>query len=234
MKSAIFASFFLIIFITTPLLVFSQWSEVAIEGDCLIIVMPNQNIYHLPNCKLLSGDPDYWHNLMYSRRGDNLPCPECIPFIKWKFLLKQPIQANGLLYTDNYIDISFVVTKNQINYEILNKTDSGIKINWDDLSFVSPAGRASRIIHSGVRLIDRNNSQAPTTIPPESRISDVAIPSENIQYIKNGWQQGLLFEGDYVFYNGKEFSVYFPIEIKGQKKEYLFKFKIDVSKTIRE
>lgn len=234
MKNRILASLFLIGFFSTPLLVFSQWTELGIKGDFLIIVMPNQNIYHLKTCKLLSGDSNYWHYLMYSRRGDNLPCPECISFIKWNFLLVQPMQANNLFFTDSNIDISFVISKNQINYEIINKTDSGIKINWDDLSFVSPSGRASRIIHSGVRLIDRNSTQAPTTIPPGSRISDEVIPSENIQFIDKDWQQGLLFEGDYAIYNGKEFSVYFPMEIKGHKKEYLFKFKIDISNTIKQ
>jgi hypothetical protein len=121
----------------------------------------------------------------------------------------------------------------QVGFAIENKTDSGIKINWDEISFISPDGRAFRVIHSWDRLIDRNNPQAPTVIPPKSRIVEMVIPSDNIHY-DNGWHEGRLFAGNELSYNGLGFSLYFPLEIRGVKKEYSFKFKIGVSKVASE
>lgn len=248
MKRTFITSLFLVVLILTPVFVHTQWIEkpqkitktVNMDDSATVFVMPGDNIYHKDNCSLLTGGRTGMPFRSAKARGFK-PCPEClmeksiiIPGYDWSFSFQQPIQSKNLSYSDNYINISFIIEKTQIGFSIQNKTASGIKINWDELSFVSPTGRASRIIHSGIRLIDRNNAQASTTIPPNSRITDIAIPSENIQYINDAWREGQLFEGNEMFYNGKEFSLFFPIEIKGAKKEYSFKFRINVAQLMPE
>ena len=97
---------------------------------------------------------------------------------------------------------------------------------------IYPSGTSSRVIHSGIKLADRNNPQAPTVIPPNAKVSDILIPSENIYYseLYNEWKYRPLFGGeDRLVWNDKDFSIYFPLEIKGDNKEYSFKFKINVS-----
>jgi hypothetical protein len=161
------------------------------------------------------------------------------------------------MYSDEFIEIIFTVKKTRIEFDMSNKTDRGIKINWDELSYISPTGRSMRVIHSGVRLIDRNAPQSPTIVPPNSRISDIIIPSEHIYYDDYwGWCERNLFYGadktkyakyegkefsalypesthksppcaDKTKYEGKEFSVYMPLEIKGKRKEYTFTFRIN-------
>ena len=119
-------------------------------------------------------------------------------------------------------------------FDIFNKTDSGIRINWDDLSMIYPDGTSSRVIHKGIKLIDRNNPQASTIIPPNASITDILIPSEKISdtsYL--GWGYAPLFDGDSLRWDGEKFGIYFPLEIKGNKQEYIFKFKISVSKPSR-
>jgi hypothetical protein len=138
-----------------------------------------------------------------------------------------------LTYSDDFIKIAFAVEYREIRFDIQNKTYSGIKINWDDLSMIYSSGKASRVIHSGVRLIDRNNPQASTMIPPNAKVSDILIPSENITYTLGkygGWDYRSLFKEDNSqTLDNKKFSIYFPLEIKGEKKEYIFKFKMIAS-----
>jgi len=157
----------------------------------------------------------------------------CIPMVyyKWDISLQQPRPSDTLMYSDEFIEIIFTVGKTQIGFDMSNKTDRGIKINWDELSYISPTGRSMRVIHSGVRLIDRNAPQSPTIVPPTSRISDIIIPSEHIYYVSGkygGWrEQDLFYDVDKTKYEGKEFSVYMPLEIKGKRKEYTFTFRIN-------
>jgi len=255
MKKIILASSFLIVLASIPLFVIAQWIDypikdytktvaLSMDDSETVFVMVNDNIYHKEKCPLLAGGRTSMPLSSAKARGFK-PCPKCLeksvtiasmPGYKWDFSLVQPTQSKALSYSDNSIDVSFIISETRITFSIQNKTDSGIKINWDDLSFVSPTGRASKIIHSGVKLIDRNSAQAPTTIPPKSRISDIVVPAENIQYVNNTWQEGLLFAEDSLSlsYNGIEFSVYFPLEIKGTKKEYSFTFKISVTQLAPE
>lgn len=143
-----------------------------------------------------------------------------------------PQPSDQLAYADNYISVLFKVGEEQIAFDLQNITDSGIKINWDELSLVYPDGSAKRVIHNGIILKDRDKPQAVTVIPPGSKISDILLPTDNIDWsdIYIGWKYSPLFGGnDRLVWNDKEFSIYFPIEIKGEKKEYRFSFKIKVS-----
>lgn len=154
-----------------------------------------------------------------------------IPHYKWDISLQQPIPSDTLVYSDEFIKINFTVGEKQISFDMQNKTDKGMKINWDEISYISPTGMSMRIIHGGVRLIDRNAPQAPTIVPPNSRISDFIIPSENIYYVSGeygGWRESDLFYNENkAIYEGKEFSVYMPLEIKSERKEYTFTFRIN-------
>jgi hypothetical protein len=169
------------------------------------------------------------------------PCPECLfekptfyPGYDWAFSLVQPKPNKALLYSDNIVEVMFIITDTQIALTIQNKLESTIKIIWDEVSFVSPAGSASRVVHSGVKIIDRNSSQPPTIIPPKANITDNIIPSDHIRYVNNSWEEGKLFDGNPMFYNGKEFGLYFPVEMKGAKKEYSYRFKINVAQITLE
>lgn len=157
----------------------------------------------------------------------------CMPMAhyKWDISLQQPEFSDSLEYSDEFIAVIFTIGKTQIGFDMKNKTGQGIKINWDEVSYISPTGESKRVIHSGVRLVDRNAPQAPTIIPPNSRISDIIIPSDHIYYMSGkygGWRErDLFYAADKTIYAGKELSVYMPLEIKDERKEYTFTFRID-------
>jgi hypothetical protein len=224
---------FFVILASLALRIFAQWTDTPkkdIVYSYLVYYSPGGTIFHKDTCKLKSGGTISVRDAI--SKGLK-PCPECFPeayppSYVWTFSLESPAKSNVLGYSDGQMDIAFIISKTQIGIVIKNNSSSGAKINWDELSFISPINRASRVVHSGIRLVERNNAQAPTMIPPGSVITDSIIPSENISY-NNGWEEGDLFSGDRMSYNGQVFGVYFPIEIGGKKKEYSFKFKITIT-----
>ncbi len=129
----------------------------------------------------------------------------------WSNDVNTPLEV--LSFSDAFLKISFIVGEKEIVFEIQNKTDSGVKINWDDLSFIRSDGNASRVIHSGIRLVNRNDPQAPTLIPPTAKVSDNLIPSENIVSSSSspGWLYLPLFSNTI---EGNKFSLYIPLNNK--------------------
>ncbi len=87
-------------------------------------------------------------------------------------------------YEDNLIDSYFLVLQDRIAFEIRNKTEHSIKLVWDEASFIDLDGSASRVMHSGVRYIDRNASQPPSVIPGKGTLSDVILPTNRVWYRK--------------------------------------------------
>jgi len=155
------------------------------------------------------------------------------------------------LYEDNDLKISFSVGTKEIDFEIYNKTDKSIKIIWDETSFI-PYGEGKKGMHKGVKYVDRNAAQVPTTIPSKTSWSDMVVPTDNVyykqgyysQYVSNpgGWETTDLWltadfnkpetEAVVMKLKGLKYRLLMPMEVNGIKKEYTFNFEItDVVKT---
>ena len=147
------------------------------------------------------------------------------------FSLKKPVESAALRYIDDKIEVIFLIGEKQIAFDLRNNTNTGIRINWDELGYISQTGRTMRVIHSGIRLMDRNSPQAPTMVPPGSRISDIIIPSENIYYVSGrygGWNELDLFPAkDKSIYKNVEFGIYFPLIVGDKRHDYKFIFNVD-------
>lgn len=143
-------------------------------------------------------------------------------------------------YEDDYIDIVWYVGLTQLNFELKNKSNHTIKINWDDVSFVDINGQTGRVMHSGVKYVDRNNSQPATTIPKNAKISDLIMPTENVYFVSGsygGWREKNLIPSFYKTqealnseasnYVGKKMIVLMPILIENVQNDYTFEFSID-------
>ena len=150
----------------------------------------------------------------------------------YSFTITKPKAAKNLVFEDASLLIGFVVTKERIAFTLDNKTQNPIKINWDQVSYVDVMGKAHRVIHSGVRFVERDKSQIPTTLPPTASIEDIILPADHIEYISSSWTQIPLFPngGDALLYNGRSFNIFMPLEVNGVIKNYLFAFKVHVTK----
>lgn len=148
----------------------------------------------------------------------------------WNYSMIKPLKSKSLYFADENIDITFLITPTQIGFQLKNKTEKAITINWDEMIFVSVNDESKRVIHSGIKLTDKNIIQAPTTIAPKTKILDNIIPTENIYYSQRErkWIEKDLFSSknraDYV---GDLFSIYMPLKIGDSNKTYTFTFKIE-------
>lgn len=157
----------------------------------------------------------------------------------------------GNVYEDNDLKITFSVGTKEIDFEVYNKTDKSVKIIWDETSFI-PYGEGKKVMHKGVKYVDRNAAQVPTAIPSKTTWSDIVVPTDNIyykqgyysQYVSNpgGWETTDLWisadfnkpetEAVVMKLKGLKYRLVMPMEVNGVKKEYTFNFEItDVVKT---
>ena len=143
-------------------------------------------------------------------------------------------------YEDDYINIVWYVGLKQFNFTLNNKSGHSLKINWDDISFVDTKGQVGRVMHSGVKYTERNNSQPATTVPKGASISDILLPTENVYFVSGqygGWRENYLLPCVYqtpeAFNAGasslvrKTMTIMMPIMIENVQNDYTFTFNID-------
>lgn len=143
-------------------------------------------------------------------------------------------------YEDEILEIIWIPTSSSFSFVLQNKTDHSIKIIWDEAVYVNEDGLSMRVMHSGVKYIDRNNPQPPTTVVRNAKIEDLIMPTENVYYASGkygGWRTNPLFPRSAMSqeelnsltsrYIGKEVQILLPLEIQGHVNEYLFSFRIN-------
>ena len=143
-------------------------------------------------------------------------------------------------YEDDYINIVWYVGLKQFNFTLNNKSGHRLKINWDDISFVDTEGQVGRVMHSGVKYTERNNSQPATTVPKGASISDILLPTENVYFVSGqygGWCENYLlpcvyqtpeaFNAGASSLVGKTMTIMMPIMIENVQNDYTFTFNIE-------
>lgn len=165
---------------------------------------------------------------------------------KYDYEINKPTASKPLTYKDSLINVDFTMTEKEIDFVIKNKSPEVLKIIWDDASLVI-YGKSRKVMHKGVKYIDRNSSMPPSALPPNSSLDDLVVPTENITYRSGtyttysssagGWETSDLF----VFHDhkdpqlkdgiqrvkGMDFSLYLPIRnTSGKEVGYVFEFKV--------
>lgn len=149
--------------------------------------------------------------------------------------LKKSIPDDNLTFEDDNINMVWGFNEDRLSFALRNKTDSPIKIDWNQVSYVDVNGDAEKVLHHGVKYSEKDSFLAPSLVPPTARIKDIILPTSNVSYISGqygGWREIPMFpEGDSaMMYKGKSFSVFMPMEVNGEVKNYTFTFDInDVS-----
>jgi len=95
--------------------------------------------------------------------------------------LTHPINSSKLFYENDTFSISFQIEPKDIAISVFNKTDEGIKINWDDIS-ISVFGNAFRIVHKETSYMGHTLTQPSTTIPPHTQLNDFLIRSSDVSF----------------------------------------------------
>lgn len=121
-------------------------------------------------------------------------------------------------YAEELVHIRLTFTVNNIHIYVYNRSDKTITLPWDNVSYISADGTANRVIHSGVRYINKTAPQTPSIIPPESSLDDVMIPTDNIYYDGAlGWMiHPIITTADV----GSKIRVVLPFEFDGEPASY--------------
>lgn len=161
----------------------------------------------------------------------------CMP--KYAYFAKlEGIQVNGNqvstshiendTYTDNKMKAKFEFTPVDVIVRIYNDDDKPIYVIWDKCSYIDAIGNSHKVIRDGVRIMDKELSQANSIIPPKSHIRGVIIPSSTI-HLPTGTQIGALaqaYRHDFHLGNERENRVYLTIERDGVHTHYDFKLSV--------
>lgn len=91
--------------------------------------------------------------------------------------LERPAPSQNLQFENDTISISFTFNYDCIDFELFNKLDDAIKINWKDLS-VSIDGETQRVIPSNAYFVGFPGKELAIMVAPRSRIKDIIRTSD--------------------------------------------------------
>lgn len=99
-------------------------------------------------------------------------------------------EENRWIYEDGLIRLTFWFPEKaidmRINFSLENKTDHSIKMLWNEAAYLDENNSSHRVIHCGVRYIERDQPQAPSIIIPGSKLEDIGYPADYVE-----WKKGL-------------------------------------------
>lgn len=152
--------------------------------------------------------------------------------VKYVFVLLKPTESRELRFSDSQLDIQFSPSQKQISFSLHNKTAGPAKVDWNSAAYVDVLGQSHKVMHSGVKFIDREKAQVPSVVPPGASVSDMVFPVDYVSYTSGkygGWSEELLFPlaPKAKSYKGQSFSVFLPIEVNGGVRNYHFVFRIE-------
>lgn len=141
-------------------------------------------------------------------------------------------------YTDEYVTLAPQVGENRINMTIVNNHNSSIRVLWDEAAYIDNRGSSHRVIHMGVKLIDKEKAQVPSVIPQGAKIDDVLAPSDGIVNDGGVWTYIPLADNKFTSQTSAqkvltsyktdpyttETKLLLPIEVNGNKIEYMLSF----------
>lgn len=146
------------------------------------------------------------------------------------------VDVNDSHYSDKYVDIT--ITPHQLDYHykyfaltIVNKTNSDIKVSWNDTYFIENGNANGGFMFDGIQYMNRNspkqdwlifkNTSASKDIYPCAKVVNFGYDRTAVQMgLPTGWGHGVMKNGTFGAY----------IKVSGDK----FSENVKVTATIRE
>lgn len=151
-----------------------------------------------------------------------------------------PVESTDFKYEDKNILFTYkpVTLESAIPVVFTNKTTKPIKVIWDETVFIEATGQSEKVIHDGVRLIDRSAPMTPSIILPKGNLVDAITPSNRVYWNYNTWDYLMIcgtkimipftgFEEKDEECVGKTFGLFVTYEIEGKKSSFSVKYKFD-------
>ncbi|OJV45012.1 MAG: hypothetical protein BGO29_11075 [Bacteroidales bacterium 36-12] len=179
------------------------------------------------------------YKAIYEVGLDNVEVPKDaqVQFGETNFVKFSDNNINKYKFEDNFVEMIWFVGESQLNFYLKNKSDYPLKINWDDVTYVDYNGFSDRVMHSGIKYIDRASSHPASIIPKGSSIDDMILPISKIYLLYSTWVTPSLipcyykkkvdFDREAEKWVGKTIKVLFPIVIENVQNNYVFEFKVN-------
>src|SRR5689334_19929493 len=120
-------------------------------------------------------------------------------------------------------------TPDAIHFQVENRQDRPVVIDWERCSIVDPWGHSDKIAHQSTTWSGRFDTQAPTTVPGLQRYGDYVFP---ISYLEDPGSSGSqlhrpLYPEDSSApqYTDRTTRIVLMITVEDRPREYDFEFK---------
>ena len=151
---------------------------------------------------------------------------------------QEPHPTESMYYEDNTIAIKWSKGIDKMIFILHNKSNRSISINWNNSSWVGTDLKAEKFMHSGVKYINKDEEQANTIIPPNSRIDEIVLPNSSVYFDDYlGWRNNSLLiftakhevEVNNILNQNLNLSIKILLSIEqgDTKYEYNFSFDLD-------
>jgi hypothetical protein len=138
--------------------------------------------------------------------------------------------SDRFTFQDRDLSFYFRPAPDALYFQVENRKDRPVWIEWDRSVFYDPRAGRGQIAHATTRWADRFNVQAPTQIPGLQRYSDYVLPLDYLVDPGASDQQlhRPLLPEDVTApqYSDKEFGVDLVFRIEDQPRAYSFRFKV--------
>jgi len=141
-------------------------------------------------------------------------------------------------YEDSIIKIILKDNVSQIGFDLTNKSEQTLKLVWDDVAYINTKNETEKVYHKGIKYIDRENPQSPSSIYKKTTLSDLIAPTSYTYYVSGqygGWTSSPLIPQMNAVWSskkeyvpellGKSLRLALPLKIEEKTLEYVFVFK---------
>jgi hypothetical protein len=151
--------------------------------------------------------------------------------------LASPTASQELQFKDKTIGVSFSIGEQSFQMRFENVSDVPVKIQWERAQYIDVNGQPQRLMHSGIRYVDRNNPIPDQMVAPHGVVEEAVIPVSNVFVSpqKNGYDIRPLLPLDSdaaAGLKGKSIILFIPVEVNRQIIPY--NFKIEITDCIKE
>jgi hypothetical protein len=137
--------------------------------------------------------------------------------------------SDRFTYQDRELSFYFRPSPDAIHFQVENRQDRPVVIEWDRSTITDPWGKQEAVAHGTTRWSDRFVTQAPTTILGLQRFGDYVFPMSYLIDPGTSTEQlhRPIFPEDTSApqYTDKEVAVSLQIRIEGQPRTYAFRFR---------
>ncbi len=138
--------------------------------------------------------------------------------------------SDRFVFQDRELSFYFRPTPDALFFQVENRTDKPVWLDWDKCTFFDPLGSSSRAAHSSTQYRDRFGSQPATQIPGLQRYSDHTFPIDYMFDPSGSDRQihrALLPEDENApQFFGREFGVDLAFRVENQPRSYSFRFRV--------